>query len=329
VILAGDIGGTKTALALVEIGPARFAVAREAELPSRQFSTFEAAIDAFLGDGPPASIDAACFGVAGPVVDGRCVATNLPWVLDEAQLATRLAARRVKLLNDLEATAHGVLTLGPEALATIQAGQLRPGNIAIIAAGTGLGEALVVRGPDRVVVVPSEGGHADYAPRSDVEIELLRRLRKVHGHVSWERVLSGPGLVETYEFLRESAGTPAPAWLATRLDREDAGGVISEVGQAGTDPVCADALGLLVAAYGAEAGNLALKGLAVGGVFLAGGIAPKILPALTGGGFVAAFRDKGRLADMMAAIPVHVVLEPRAALLGAARVAAALADGGA
>jgi glucokinase len=324
-ILAGDIGGTKTALALVETGP-RFAVVREGELPSQEFPTFEAAVAAFLADGPRVAIDAACFGVAGPVVNGHGSTTNLPWQLDEVLLAATLSARRVKLLNDLEATAHGILTLGPSELATIQAGRPRPGNLAIIAAGTGLGEALIVRDGERLVVVASEGGHADFAPGSDVEVGLLRYLGMAYGHVSWERVLSGPGLLDIYRFLREASQIPAPPWLAARLEREDPSAVVSEVALAGTDPVCADALDLFVSAYGAEAGNLALKVLAVGGVFVAGGIAPRILPALTGGAFAAAFRGKGRLANLMEAIPVHVVLEPRAGLLGAARVAASLAD---
>jgi len=324
VILAGDVGGTKTALALVEAGPARFGVIREQELSSRDFPTFEAAVAAFLAHGPAAPVDAACFGVAGPVVDGRCVTTNLPWELDEDILAAMLSARRVKLLNDLEATAHGVLTLGPDALATLQPGHPRRGNLAVIAAGTGLGEALVVREGLHMIVVASEGGHSDFAPRTETEIELLRHLRKGFGHVSWERIVSGPGLLAVYEFLRESEGMPEPAWLRARFDHEDPSAVVSEVALAGTDAVCAAALDIFVAAYGAEAGNLALKGLAVGGVFLAGGIAPKILPKLADGAFADAFRDKGRFADLMASIPVHVVLEPRAALFGAARVAASL-----
>lgn len=323
-ILAGDVGGTKTALALVEAGPARFGVVREQELPSREFRTFEDAVAAFLEGGPRVKVDAACFGVAGPVVDGRCVTTNLPWELDEAILGAMLRARRVKLLNDLEATAHGVLTLGPDALATLQVGHPRRGNLAVIAAGTGLGEALIVREGEHLVVVASEGGHGDFAPRTEIEIELLRHLGKVFGHVSWERVLSGPGLLTIYQFLREGSGEPEPSWLRARFDHEDPSAVVSEVALAGTDAVCAAALDVFVSVYGAEAGNLALKGLAVGGVFLAGGIAPKILPKLADGAFGAAFRDKGRFADMMASIPVHVVLEPRAALLGAARVAAAL-----
>lgn len=321
-ILAGDVGGTKTAFALLAAGESGLRLVREATLPSREFATFEAAVRRFLEDGPVPAIDAACFGVAGPVVDGRAIATNLPWTLDARLLEVQIPARRVVLLNDLEATAHGVLALGPEHVVTLQAGQPRAGNLAVIAAGTGLGEAWLARDGDRYVAVASEGGHADFAARTDVEIELLRALRVQYGHVSWERVVSGPGLVAIHAFLRERSGVPAPAWLRDRLAAEDDAAVISEVALAGADAVCAEALDLFVGAYGAEAGNLALRAFAIGGVFVAGGIAPKILPRLLDGPFLHAFRDKGRFADFMAGIPVRVVMEPRTALLGAARVAA-------
>jgi glucokinase len=324
VILAGDVGGTKTAVALLAPGPAGADIVREATLPSQAFATFDAAVRAFLGGGPPVAIEVACFGVAGPVVDGRCVTTNLPWELDARALALTIPAGRVVLLNDLEAAAHGVVGLGPEAFAILQPGVPREGNMAVIAAGTGLGEAFLVRDGARYVAVASEGGHCDFAPRTDIEIDLLCALRKEHGRVSWERVVSGPGSLAIYRHLRARRGTPEPAWLAARLEAEDPAAVVSEVALAGTDPVCVDALDVFVAAYGAEAGNLALKAMAIGGVFLAGGIAPKILPRLAAGNFLAAFCDKGRLADLMATIPVRVVLEPRTALLGAARVAAGL-----
>jgi glucokinase len=327
-LLAGDVGGTKTLLALFEAGGENRHPVREAALPSRGFPTLEAAVARFLADGPPAAIEAACFGVAGPVVDGRCAATNLPWRLDERALAAAIPGGRVRLLNDLVANAHGVLTLPAASLETIQAGTARAGNMALIAAGTGLGEALLVHDGERHVVVASEGGHADFAPRGELEDELLRFLRREFGRVSYERVLSGPGLVNVYRFLRARGGAAEPDWLRARLEREDAGAVVSEIGLAAGDPVCAQALELFVSVYGAEAGNLALKALAVGGVFVGGGIGPKIRAKLADGTFVAAFRDKGRFADFMAAIPVKLVLEPRAALLGAAHVAAGLAGAG-
>ncbi len=322
-ILAGDVGGTKTALALFTGDAGDLVPVRAAVLPSGDFPGLEAAVAHFLAEGPPVAVAAAAFGVPGPVIDGRCVTTNLPWEIDARRLTAAIPAPRVTLVNDLEATAHGLLALPPAALATLQPGRPRSGALALIAAGTGLGEAALAWDGGRHVVVASEGGHADFAPRGEVEDDLLRALRKEHGHVSYERVLSGPGLVAIYRFLRAADGGPEPAWLHDALARGDDAAVVADAALAGRDPVCARALDTFVAIYGAEAGNLALKVLAVGGVFLAGGIAPRILPALRGPAFLAAFRDKGRLTDLMASIPVHVVLEPRTALLGAARLALA------
>ncbi|MBI4636431.1 MAG: glucokinase [Candidatus Rokubacteria bacterium] len=326
-ILAGDVGGTKTALGLFADEPAGPRLLRGATLPSREFGSLEAAIRRFLDDEAPGEVGAACFGVAGPVVDGRCVTTNLPWELDEGHLAKAIPARRVKLVNDLEAGALGVLGLPASDLETIQRGPARAGNKVVIAAGTGLGEAICVWDGVRYAVIASEGGHADFAPRGDLEIELLRFLAAELGHVSWERVLSGPGLHNVYRFLRDTGRAAEPPWLRERLAAGDPGVVITEVGLAGGDPLCAGALDLFVSLYGAEAGNLALKALAVGGVILAGGIAPKIRAKLAGETFVRAFRDKGRFATLMSRIPVHVALDPAAPLLGAAGVARDLAAG--
>ncbi|MGH7392331.1 MAG: glucokinase [Candidatus Rokuibacteriota bacterium] len=325
-LLAGDVGGTKTLLALLEApaGTGPPTILREVSLPSREFSTFEGVVVRFLADGAPGRIDAACFGVAGAVVDGRCTATNLPWVLDEQKLAADIPAGRVRLMNDLEATGHGVLALEGASLDTLQPGTRRPGNIAVIAAGTGLGEALLVWDGRRHLVVASEGGHADFAPRTGLEDDLLKSLRGKHGHVSYERVLSGRGLFNIYRFLRETSGLGEPPWLRARLAEGDPGAVVSQAALDGADPVCSQALDVFVGIYGAEAGNLALKGLTVGGVFVGGGIGPKIRRRLAAGAFVEAFRDKGRFANLLAAIPVHLVLEPRTALLGAVRVAHAL-----
>jgi glucokinase len=326
VILAGDVGGTKTALGLFTGKADGLVPVRDAVLPSADFPGLAAVIADFLAAGPPVAVAAAAFGVAGPVVEGRCVTTNLPWEIDARALAAAIPAPRVTLVNDLEATAHGLLALPPTALATLQAGAPRAGSCALVAAGTGLGEALLAWDGRRHVVVPSEGGHADFAPRSELEDDLLRALRKELGHVSWERLLSGPGLVTIYRFLRAADGRAEPSWLRDALDARDDAAAVAEAALAGRDPVCVRALETFVGLYGAEAGNLALKALAVGGVFLAGGIAPRILPALRGPAFLAAFRDKGRLAGLMASIPVHVVLEPRTALLGAARLALAARD---
>lgn len=290
-------------------------------MPSRDFDSLEAVIRRFLADRPSPKITAACFGVAGAVVDGRCVTTNLPWEVDEQHLAEAIPAQRVKLLNDLEAAAYGVLTLSSQDLTPLQAGRPRKGHMALIAAGTGLGEAILVWNREQHAVMATEGGHADFAPRTTLEVKLLDFLRREFGRVSYERVLSGPGLSNIYRFLRDREVGSEPQWLRDRLEREDPGAVISEVGMAGGHPLCMKALDLFVSVYGAEAGNLALKALAVGGVFIGGGIAPKIRPKLADGTFIAAFGDKGRLSELMASIPVHLVLNTRAPLLGAAHVA--------
>jgi glucokinase len=323
-VLAGDIGGTKTALALFDKRERGLALVREDTLSSRGYASLEAAIEQFLAAGPRPSIEAVCLGVAGPVVDGRCVATNLPWVIDERVLTTAIPARRVKLLNDLEVAAHGVLALPEGELRTLQAGTPRRGHLVLIAAGTGLGEALIVQDGERRLVIASEGGHADFAPRNDIEEDLLRFLRKEFGRVSFERILSGPGLFNVYRFLRDTGWAKEPAEIAERMRAGDPSAVVTEMALADRDPMCVKALDIFVSVYGAEAGNLALKALAVGGVFVGGGIAPRILPRLTGGAFVTAFRDKGRLAALMEAIPIHVALNPRAPLLGAAQVAGSL-----
>jgi len=224
-------------------------------------------------------------------------------------------------LNDLEGAGYGVLALGPEESVVLQAGVQRQGNMAVIAAGTGLGEAILVRTGEGYHVVASEGGHADFGPRTDLEAALLGSLRREYGRVSYERLLSGPGLQNIYRFLRDSGVATEPEWLRVRMAEEDPAAVISEVGLAADHPLCAQALDLFVSVYGAEAGNLALKAFALGGVYVAGGIAPKILPKLEDGTFIAAFVDKGRLADLMRSLPVRVVLNPRIALLGAATVA--------
>jgi glucokinase len=324
IVLAGDVGGTKTALALFEATGRGLVLVRDDTLPSREAPSLEAAIDRFLGGGARPMIDAACVGTAGPVVDGRCVATNLPWVIDERELAASIPAARVRLLNDLEVAAHGVLSLPDDEVHTLQAGIPRRGHLVLIAAGTGLGEALVVQDGDRRMVVASEGGHRDFAPRDDVQDDLLRFLRQEYGRVSYERILSGPGLFNAYRFLRDTGWARESPDVAERMRVGDPSVVVTELALAGRDPMCAKALDIFVSVYGAEAGNLALTAMAVGGVLVGGGIAPRILARLTTGAFVAAFRDKGRLSTLMEAIPIRVALNPRAPLLGAARVAAAL-----
>jgi glucokinase len=327
VILAGDVGGTKTALALFERDGAGLRLAREVTLASRDFDSLEAAIEHFLAGGPRGDIAALCIGIAGPVVDGRSVATNLAWEVDERMLASHVRAGRARLLNDLEAAAHGVLVLGDDQRRCLQPGVARRGHVAVIAAGTGLGEAIIVTDGVRRTVIATEGGHADFAPRGDLQEDLLRYLRGEFGRVSYERILSGPGVYNIYRFLREAAVAPESKTVAARLLDGDPSATITELALAGADPLCVRTLDVFVSVYGAEAGNLALKALALGGVVITGGIAPKILPRLIGSStFLEAFCDKGRLSQLMQSIPVHVVTEPRAPLLGAAKVAADLVE---
>lgn len=325
VILAGDVGGTKTALALFDDERGALQVVREEVLPSREFPSLEAVVRRFLGAPFSGRIRAACFGVAGPVVDGRVTTTNLPWHLEEHALEAAIGVDHVKLVNDLEAAGHGMLSLAPADFASLQPGAARPGHRVLISAGTGLGEAILVWDGQRHSVVASEGGHGDFAPRNEREMRFLRFLSRRFEHVSYERVLSGPGLHNTYQFLREDGGLPEPSWLTDQLAHGDPAAVISAAGLSGRDPVCAQALDLFCSILGAEAGNLALKALALGGVYVAGGIAPRIRPKLEDGRFVDAFRAKGRLAPLMGTISVRLALNLRAPLLGAGSVAKALA----
>ena len=324
IVLAGDVGGTKTNLALYEKRGSGLIPVRETSLQSRQFDSLEAAVARFLESGPRQSIDAACLGVAGPVVEGRCVATNLPWVIDEQVLSRAIPAAKVRLLNDLEAAGYGVLVLPDKELSVLQAGTTRRGNIAVIAAGTGLGEAIIVNDGDRRVVIATEGGHTDFAPRGDLEEELLRYLRKEFGRVSVERILAGPGFFNLYRFLRDTGWAKESPEVADKVRSGDPAAVITTRASNEGDPLCVRTVEMFVSIYGAEAGNLALKTLAVGGVIVGGGIAPRIIDWITAGGFMTAFKDKGRLSPLMDAIPVRIAINPKAPVIGAAEVASQL-----
>lgn len=320
-ILAGDIGGTKTILALFDESGDDLIPVREATFPSREHRSLEEILTEFLSGGVRAALRAGCFGVAGPVVDGKCHTTNLPWNLEEHELARCIGAPRVRLLNDLEAAAYGMLFLKADEVCALNParGTLRTGNVAVIAAGTGLGEAFLFWDGAHYHPVASEGGHADFAPRTEREIELLRYLRnRFGGHVSYERVLSGPGILNIYAFLRDSGLAPEAPALKARLTEEDPNHVISELGLTAADPLCAATLDMFVSIYGSEAGNLTLSCVGVGGVFVGGGIAPKILPALQNGSFMDRFADKGRFHDLLTSIEVRVALNPRTPLIGAA-----------
>jgi len=318
VILAGDVGGTKTHLALFDPGPPLRLVRLET-FRSSAFPSLEAMVDLFL-QGGAAPLHAAALGVAGPVVGASAALPNVAWAVDAARIARRLGLPSVALLNDLEASAWALESLGSAETVTLLEGAA--GNQAVIAAGTGLGEAVLLRRGARRIPVSSEAGHADFAPRTDLEIELLRWLRERFGRVSWERILSGPGLSNVHAFLADTGRGAEPASIAEAIRVGDPAAVISTAALEGRSERCALALDLFVGVYGAEAGNLVLRALATGGLFLGGGIAPKILPWLRGEPFRRAFLDKGRLSPLVAATPVRVILDDRAALLGAARRAA-------
>ena len=320
-ILAGDIGGTKTVMTLFEGSEDGLREVRETVFASRDHGSFQEIQEKFVQEVGKASFRAACFGVAGAVIDGKSNLTNLSWRIDEKDLAKAIGIPRTKLINDLEAAAYGMLHLQPDELCELNRGAepRRQGNVAVIAAGTGLGEAMLVWDGERHHGVASEGGHADFAPRNDEEIELLKYLRdKCGGHVSYERVLSGPGFFNVYSFLRDTGYAPEPDWMKEKLRTGDPSAVVSAAGLEGKDPLSVRTLELFSSIYGAEASNLALKCLAVGGVFVGGGIAPKILPVLEAGHFMNGFRDKGRFSELVESMRVCVALNPRTPLLGAA-----------
>jgi glucokinase len=322
-ILAGDIGGTKTVISHYEESGGNLHQLRVATFKSREHGSLEDILAAYLKDSPKLPLRAGCFGVAGTVLDGKCRTTNLPWQLDEVVLARAIGAERVKLLNDLEAAGLGMLHLSSAEMSVLNPGSHpgRRGHAAVIAAGTGLGEAILCWDGRQYHPMAGEGGHADFAPRTDQEIELLRYLRaKIGGRVSIERILSGPGFYNLYCFLRDSGHAPEPRALAEKLRGVDPDPIITHLGLAGEDPLCVATLELFSTLYGVEAGNLALKCLATV-VFVGGGIAPKVLPVLQGGSFMRGFTDKGRFSDFMKSIEVSVALNPAAPLIGAANFA--------
>ncbi len=355
-ILAGDIGGTKIHLGLFDWVKERVDPVREDILYTADYESLEDAITEFLeesasGDSdeeefpekpeeedasesktsdPPTdfTISAACFGVPGPVLNNTCKTTNIPWTVSGDKLAEFLKVPQVKLLNDLEATGIGLLLLRPDEFEDLNPNAPSPppdGTRALLAAGTGLGESILFWTGKEYHICPSEGGHTDFAPNNDLEIELLRYLRTSYLHVSYERVLSGPGLHLIYQYLRDTKKNE-PTWFSEKLPTGDAAALIAEAGLQKKPEICYQALQTFVSIYGAEAGNMALKTLARGGVYLGGGIAPKILPALKEEAFLKAFLGKGRYKRLLSTIPVRVILNPQTALLGAASIAAGMAS---
>jgi glucokinase len=328
-ILAGDVGGTKVHLALYGFENGELSHIRDERFPAHEYTGLEVITKKFLADSGNPEVTAACFGVPGPVRHGRLKLTNLPWVLDCGELSTGLNIEHLFLINDLEANGYGIAELHSDQILVLSEGDTRAvGNRALISAGTGLGEAILLWVSKMNMYTPmaSEGGHCDFAPRNELEVDLFRYLQRVlKGRVSFERVVSGIGLKNIYSFLRDEKGMNEPSWLKERMQTEDPNAVIGKVGEDGSNELCAKALEMFASAYGAEAGNLALKVLSVGGMYLGGGIAPKILKTMKEGAFMKAFTDKGRLSDLLVHMPVRIILESRAALMGAAAYAEARA----
>ncbi|HEY2882559.1 MAG TPA: glucokinase, partial [Pirellulales bacterium] len=325
-------GGTSTRLALFNVAAGQLALVAQNKFVSREHKGLDEIVVAFVAEQKAAigseKIEHAAFGIAGPIRDGKVHTPNLPWIIDVAQLASELNIPQIHLLNDLEANAHGIAALTPNDFVTLNAGRADPhGNAAIISAGTGLGEAGIYFDGKQLHPFACEGGHCDFAPHNPLETELLLHLKEKFvqasaGHVSFERVLSGPGLKNIYDFLLETGrGTQSPA-LTAAMAAGDASAAISKAALDGSCPVCVQAMDLFVGFYGAEAGNLALKIMATRGIYIGGGIAPKIIAKLQEPTFMSAFQDKGRLKPVLAAIPVRVIMNDHAALLGSARFAA-------
>ncbi len=315
-VFAGDIGGTKTRLAVVEVSDLQLTILSEASYASRDFASFDLLLGDFLSSITPPR--RAAFGVAGPV-QGRVVqTTNLPWRIDADALQAKFGFERCMLINDLEATACGLPALGESDLLTLQEGARDAfGNAAVIAPGTGLGEAGLYWDGENHLPFATEGGHASFSPGSELEIALLRYLKMQYQHVSWERVVSGAGLVSLHDFLREHRKMPVPQWLHKEIQSMGAA-AISKAAIEGSDEICVETLECFARLLGAEAGNLALKVMSRAGLYVGGGIAPKILPALASGAFLEAFLDKGRMRHLLEAMPVKVILNDRAALYGPA-----------
>jgi glucokinase len=326
-ILAGDIGGTNARLAYFQPQNGHLRLVSERVFPSREHSELGEIVSKFLDDSGTRP-EVACFGIAGPVRNGRVETSNLPWVIEQSRLAKQIHLPATLLINDLEASAWGIGALeATDLVALNQVSGPTIGNQAVIAPGTGLGEAGLFWDGTRHHVFACEGGHTDFAPTDDQQIELLRYLRARFGHVSYERALSGPGLVNVYEFLRDTGDGIEQPELAAAVKTDDAAAAISRAALDNSCPLAVKALDIWISVYGAEASNLALKTMATGGLFLSGGISPKILPKLTGPLFMQSFLDKGRLRPLVEAIPVQVVTNEKSGLLGAARCASVRGKG--
>jgi glucokinase len=316
-VLSGDIGGTKTRLAVVSLDSGSPEIADDIVYQSSDYPSLSHVLAEFLSQSG-AAIEIAGFGIAGPVNAGVCETTNLPWVIDAGQIRKEFGWQQVTLLNDLEAVGWGIRLMDESDLQVINRGIVRPGNRAVIAAGTGLGEAGLYWDGQQHRPFACEGGHTDFSPTTDTEMAFMKWIAAQYGHVSWERVVSGMGLENIYRFLLDFRHAFVPDWLANQMREGDAAAAVSSAGMSGKDAICVEALDLFIRFYAAEAGNHALKMMATGGVYIAGGITPRILERLQQGDFMEAFCDKGRMTSLMCDMPVSVVLNDKVALLGAA-----------
>lgn len=326
-VLAGDVGGTKTLLQIADFDQDRYRVVAQQRYENSAYANFSDIVHDFMVETQQPTIRAACFGIAGPVVataTGEHVKlTNLPWILDSDRLARDFSIPKVRLINDFQAAGYGMEVLTPADLVVLQRGTPEPQGVrALIGAGTGLGQGLLLARDGRYEAHSTEGGHADFAPTDEIQIELLRYLRREHPHVSYERVVSGRGLVNIYDFLSDRCGDACT--IVIDADVDDRAAAIGRAAMTSDDPLATQALEIFVDVYGAQAGNLALTTLATGGVYIAGGIAPKILSRLTDGRFMRAFRNKGRMSALVATIPVYVVTNPAVGLMGTALAASRL-----
>ena len=321
-VLAGDVGGTNARLAIVEMDDAGARTVAERDYPSGDYDGLATIVEKFLAD-TGAAAERGCIAIAGPVVDGRAQATNLPWTVDGDALGRAARVAHFGLINDFFAVGIGIDLLGAEDVVTLQRGQpAARGPVGYLGAGTGLGVGFRLWSGDGYRVYPSEGGHVDFAPRSDVQQELLRFLRDKYGRASNERILSGNGIADLYRFLALDAGAAANPAIEREMNERDPAAVVTDHALAGDDMLCVRAVELFVRVLGAVAGNLALVAVATGGIYIAGGIAPRIVDKLTGSAFLEAFNDQGRLSTLVASAPVHVITNTKVGLLGAARYAA-------
>jgi glucokinase len=323
-VLAGDVGGTNARLAIVDVSGRTARIVKDTKYPSRDFPGLAPIVRRFC-EATDSRPDRACFGMACPVVGDDCTAPNLPWTTNAKRLAAEIGIPRTKIINDFVSVGYGIELLSSADLATLQEGTPElQGPIALIGAGTGLGQGFLFWDDDHYEVLASEGGHSDFASRGKAQAGLLQFLEGKFHRVSWERLLSGPGLVNIYHYLVESGASPEQATVKDEMAREDPAAVVAGHALAKTDCLSDRALDLFCEIFGAQAGNLALTVVATGGVYIAGGIAPKIVERLKAGGFMDAFRDKGRLSELLLHIPVHVVMNPNVGLLGSAAVAGRL-----